>query len=1156
MTEPVDLAARRAAVDPTRSVIVQAPAGSGKTSLLVERFLALLLTVEHPEAILAITFTRKAAGEMRERILAVLDPDFTPQAPHESALAELAQRLKPKLNAWRLLDNPHRLLIRTIDSFNHTLARAMPVASRLGPVPSPANDAGALYRHAVRRLFSELDSDAPNAGEGAGKRAGEGASELARDLATLLAWRDNNSQALESLLAGMLGQREQWRRIVGPQRASARALLEQQLTAHVAARLSIIDEQVRQSLEAANVSRSELAALLAAAANWFRRHKADDPTGVLLEAFIDDAGQPQDLPSSAPEHLDRWRAWARIALVGKDARLKQPKSINRSLGFPSGSRERDAMMAIQEALQNDDRFAQALNSARLLPEPEYSDHDWQVLEALLRVLIRAAAEFEVLCADLGETDYAGIADAALRGLGEEAEQATDLGLYLDARLEHLLIDEFQDTNWPQQWLLEKLTAGWQPDDGRTLFLVGDPMQSIYRFRDAEVGLFLRNREHGIGHRPLEPLTLRNNFRSRAEIVAWVNERIGPLFPEREDSVAGAVPYAASTPGRDSGGQVDVHAWHSRDAEAVGLVQIIEQALAQQARNPDFRVAIIVRARSHLNAIVPALQNAGIPFRALKLEKLSERQTAIDLLALTRVLVAPGDRPALLAVLRSPIGGLSLTSLVALCETADQTGGGLDAAVATAPLDADERTRATRVFDALSAAWMLRGERRIRDRLESVWRRLGGPDCLRDAAERRDAESYFHALEQAESVGQLSDWNDWLAILGELGTEGDPPTDRVRVEVLTLHGAKGLEWDMVILPALERAPNQSTASLLHWLPYVQEDLEGQEGVLLAPDKSAAQTTRSALASYINQGEQRRGQHELQRLLYVAATRAREHLVVSATLDTATKQTGQTDAPSPARPRQHSLAATLWPTLEAAFTDDWVQQRDSIQPKREEGLAEATARRLPLTWQPRRRSSLGPQGVLEMQPKGPAIDFDWAGADARRLGTVLHRLLERIGRTGIEALSPKELDQIRARTPILLRTLGVARDDLARCEGIVSDALSRVLTSSTGRWVLSAQHADAACELSISGVLDGSLVHAVIDRTFVAAGERWIIDYKSGHHEGSDLTHFFAEERARYRDQLNRYRRLFTGIDDRPIRIALYLPRHDALLEIDETDYQHS
>ncbi len=170
-----DGAARTRAVEPSRSVIVQAPAGSGKTTLLVERYLGLLAVVDAPEEILAITFTRKAAAEMRRRVLGFLDPDYQSDAAHEQPSLAKARAVRDKVVAWQLRENPHRLMIRTIDSFNHYLARTMPVASALGPVPAPADNTRSLYRRAARNILASVgDTD-----------------ELARHIERLLDWRLN-----------------------------------------------------------------------------------------------------------------------------------------------------------------------------------------------------------------------------------------------------------------------------------------------------------------------------------------------------------------------------------------------------------------------------------------------------------------------------------------------------------------------------------------------------------------------------------------------------------------------------------------------------------------------------------------------------------------------------------------------------------------------------------------------------------------------------------------------------------------------------------------------------------------------------------------------------------------------------------------------------
>src|SRR5699024_679483 len=134
----------------------------------------------------------------------------------------------------------------------------------------------------------------------------------------------------------------------------------------------------------------------------------------------------------------------------------------------------------------------------------------------------------------------------------------------------------------------------------------------------------------------------------------------------------------------------------------------------------------------------------------------------------------------------------------------------------------------------------------------------------------------------------------------------------------------------------------------------------------------------------------------------------------------------------------------------------------------------------------------------------IEFNWAGVQARRIGTVLHRLLERVGQVGIEHLDDAQRHSLRERIPALLKAMGTGHADLETVAAPVIEAFDRTLESETGRWILSGSHRQAACELPLTGIIDDQLVNAVIDRTFVDEnGTRWIIDYKSGYHAGGDL-----------------------------------------------------
>ncbi|GAB4114019.1 MAG: UvrD-helicase domain-containing protein [Wenzhouxiangellaceae bacterium] len=1107
---------RRQAVDPQRSVIVQAPAGSGKTTLLVERFLALLAVVEAPEQILAITFTRKAAAEMRERILRFLQPGFTTDADHEQAALQRAQALTDQVAEWGLLQNPQRLLIRTIDSFSHYLARNMPVASRLGPVPHPAGNTQALYRRAARRVLELSDGQA-----------------LQADLERLLLWRDHRTQDIEDLLSGMLGRREQWLRALGSSGDPDRAALEQVLAEVVQSQLRELHAALQSALAQAGSSGAELAQLLGQSKQTLLQEQRQS---VILQ-WCDGA----DLPLPEAADLPAWQALVE-ALLTRDGHWR--KSVNISTGCAPQSAHKARMQELLEACADLDRLAAMLHLARGLPAPQYQDEDWQVLLALVRVLQRTAVELQLLFAETGQTDFTGLSMAALTALGDEESGYSDLGLYLDQRICHILVDEYQDTNWAQFELLEKLTHGWQPDDGRTLFVVGDPMQSIYRFREAEVGLFMRTRDHGLGALRLQSLQLTRNFRSRAEIVDWVNAEIGPCFPQREDIAAGAVAYAPSQAGRGPGGAIQLIARGDAEAEAEALVELIAQALAEHRDDPDYKAAIIVRARSHLQAILPLLQQRNIAYRAVKLDPLLQRPLVQDLHAITRAIWLPADVTAVLALLRSPLCGLTLDDLLALAQawpTDSSTQPLLDG------LSTDGKARAQPVLEKLQAAQALLRRRSLRMLVEGLWHGLGGPQTLtRPAAQQREMALYLRALEQAEQQGLLDDLNDFEQLLQEQYTEGDPPDPKVRLELLTMHGAKGLEWDLVVLPGLHRSTGRQPATLLHWLPFTP--LSGGEQMLLAPLRSSLQAHNSRLIDMISVEQKRRSLFELQRLLYVAVTRARQQLVLGTVLAADKSQDEH-------KPAQQSLLAMLWPRLGAAFHAD-LQAATAAAADADEvnqamlAMPDQSIRRLPSGWHPVLRPRHDWSPALPPREREHDIEFNWAGQQARRTGIVIHSLLEHIARIGLEQLDAAALDSLRQRVPLLLAMQGTGAARLKPQTERVHAALEQTLNDADGRRLLSGRHRDAACELALSGMLDGELINAVIDRTFVDAdGVRWIIDYKSGQHQGGDLEGFLQQEAERYAGQLHNYRRLFEQLDETRITTALYFPLHGRLHVLD-------
>jgi ATP-dependent exoDNAse (exonuclease V) beta subunit len=1093
-----DLAERDRALAPSRSFIVQAPAGSGKTELLIQRHLALLATVEAPEEIVAITFTRKAAGEMRQRVLAALaaaaEPGRRPGDAREARTLELARAAlaRDREGGWRLAQNPPRLRVQTIDALCASLTRRMPLASGCGATAAIVERAEHRYREAARAAIALVESK----------------QDVAASVERLLAHLDNDVAWLEQLLADMLARRDQWMRHGG---RLERPLLE-------AALAGVRDEaveRVRGLLRPAE--HAELVAIADSAfSNLGRARFAGD--------------------------VESWAALADLLLTKEGAWRER---LDRRQGFPAGDagapwRARLAELAFGEELR------EALAGFRRLPPPRYSDAQWEALEAIANLLKYAAAELAVVFGLHNEVDFAELGRGAVRALGEEGAP-TDLALALDYRIRHLLVDEFQDTSISQYELIAKLTSGWERGDGRTLFVVGDPMQSIYRFREAEVGEFLRTWASGrLGGVALERVRLAANFRSQAGIVDWVNAAFGRVMPEREDIAAGAVPYAPSVAvhGALSDAAVAVHPFFDRDAagEATRVVELVGRARQDE---PEATVAILVRNRAHLAEIVPRLKARGLRFRAIEIETLGERPVVQDLLALTRALAHPADRIAWLAVLRAPWCGLTLADLAALAEGREEAICELmNDAARIAELTPDGAARLARVRDVLARALAQRLRGRLRDRVEATWLELGGPACVEDATALEDADAFLDALDAAEEGGALPDLAAFEAQLSRLWALPDVRAGDRDVQIMTIHKAKGLEFDHVIVPGLGGRAGEDAKRLFLWTERAARARGGEAELLVAPIGEAGAGTDPTYA-WLRRLDAERASHEAARLLYVAATRARRrvHLLGVVSLDR--------KGPGPARPRApnaNTLLAKLWPAVGPSFAA-------AAAAAPEERLPAAGAAAPPSLDQDLVRLASGwrtpgaPPAARWRRPAEEArarddIEFSWVGETARHVGAVVHRWLQRIAEDRLAGWDRARIERLRGAVGNELSAHGVRDAELGEAVERALAALRNAIADERGRWLLG-PHPRAVTEHRITAVLDGEVRRLVIDRLFEEpSGARWIVDYKTSTHEGADADAFLDRERERYAAQLARYARAVGGAD----RLGLYFPLLRAWREI--------
>ncbi len=1046
--ETADAAARLAALDPTRSFIAQAPAGSGKTELLIQRYLRLLARVDAPESVVAVTFTIKAAAEMRERVMRAFEAAGGPESerPHERLTWTLARAVleQDARQGWALAETPSRMRIQTIDALSMSIVRQMPWTARMGAMPDVTEDARRLYLQAAESTIRHLDSNAPIGGA----------------IETLLRHLDFNASSARNLLARMLEIRDHWLPIVGgeldPDLPKVRARLELQLGAIASRGIGEL---------CASLATDEAAELIA--------------LGKLQVLPLDTGG---------------WRELAKSLLLtsGDDLRKKAPK------GFAA----KDRLERLLIRLHANGPFKAAIEDLRKLPDAVYSHEQWEVLAALFTVLPRAVAELRVSFAERETVDFAEISQAALRALGT-LENPTDLALTLGNRIEHLLVDEFQDTSRTQEKLLGLLTAGWDEGDGRTLFLVGDPMQSVYRFRQADVGIFLSIRERGLASLHPEPVTLSSNFRSAPPIVEWVNSTFRTAFPGNENALLGAVPYSVSEAVRQRAGSeaVFVHPLPARDdsAESAQIVELIEQA-----RERKEKVAVLVRARTHLLETAAMLRDRGIPFRAVEIDSLAERPVVQDLLALTRALLHLADRPAWLAILRAPWCGLTLASLEAIARDRSRTL--WDCLQSALDLDAGDAPRLAAFRSVIAPALDQRGRIPLRRLVEGAWVALSGPACLLNESSLNDANAFFDLLERESAGGDLPDAVEFLGKIAELYAAPDPLAPDT-LELMTIHKAKGLEFDRVIVPGLGRGIKPDEAKLLLW-----SDREGGE-VLLAPISARHQDTHPTCRFLIAE-ERTRGEYETVRLLYVACTRARNALHLIGHVEKG-------------KPESGSFLQILWPSVQDRFVE--LSEIPAAAPA---PAIPPPLRRLPAEW----------AGLTLVAADGPnanpvGVAIPTASATPNHIGEIIHRFLERIATEGVELWNEDRLRAARGQIEFALTALGVPHAEVRSASAAVHQSLLATLTNERGRWILGA-HDDARNEFELTAVVDGAVVHVRIDRTFVdESGSRWIIDFKTS----SPLD---ADE---HWPQLERYASVLREFEARPVHICLYFPASAAWID---------
>lgn len=1045
-----DHSIRAQALDPKKSFIVQAPAGSGKTELLTQRFLALLLTVKEPEEILAVTFTRKAASEMRQRIIERLPK------------SEAAKRNEAL--GWRLIENPNRLRIMTIDALCAMIAHQMPILSHSGGKYEIASDPALYYEEAIENLLVQTTTEEP----------------WYEALKTILLHFDNRIEKIKKTLALLLSKREQWLiHLADFQRDP------QTLASYFQALLTrIVDEHIAKT-------------------------QAHFPKEVYT-SLIDLLTKIEVL---SPE-WDALTVWKKIAAILLTKENQWRKQFIKTTGFLSPSTTKDKvekitrkqnseqMQCLMDVLREKDRLKEYLSEISMLPSLEVRDEQLATLHALGALLPILAGFLKIKFKAVGKVDFSEVTLSAFNALGDVLDP-TALALRFDYQIKHLLIDEYQDTSVIQFKIFEKLVAGWQPNDGRSLFLVGDPMQSIYRFRGAEVNLFLRTQVKGVGGVLLESLNLCMNFRSDEKIVNWINDRFSQIFPSQGDEIRSAVHYSSAKAARgveQNGEAIVLHALEEKVDQDDYTVNLIEKLIAIPETG---RLAVLVRSRNHLAGLIPILKRRKINFIAHEAEHLADRQPVMDLMTLIFAVLDFTDRTAWMALLRSPLLGLTLAELLEIVSREPE-------ALIWDTLQKDPFLPSLKPFVEKLQYWLTyRYRTPLSHWIRGLWTVLGGLQCYPDLPLQKDFEVIFECLEKFDQGGRLSDRKAFQTEIERLYADVIPAeqSGSQAIEIMTIHKAKGLEFDTVILPHAEGTTRQQDPDLLIWqeLPHA----DGIDLMFAVPGD---------LYNYIRYLHKQKEKNEIARLFYVAVSRAKKslHIIGSA---------------------ENSPKGSFWEMLSAVLPVVPLVTINNNESERNDFNNHLNfPKKLPIDWKLPADFEARWQAKREKISTEPNLP-ELVDPIFRAIGTVFHRAMQ-------WELFKREKGIWRLVLARALAREGVSAVRTEEATGVIIEAWEKLCADPKGRWMFDVRHTQCHREWAITVNTVHGIEQIVIDFAFVDDDNtRWIIDYKIVQTKDCDVGSLYEK----YSPQLNRYANIVSKLEKRMVKKALYLPLQQIWIE---------
>ena len=1043
------------------SFIVQAPAGSGKTSLLVKRFLNRLLEVKSPKEVLALTFTNKAAAEMAQRLKEALEGKSK-----DNEIKKIVEKISKHAlkNKWDegYIDS---LMVMTIDKLALRLIKQTPILSSSGVNFLTDEDPDDLYRETIRETIT---SNAENY--------------------LLFKYFDYDYHKLTEQLLALISKRDQWLPIVSGLLKSDDKNIEEIYGTYYTNELNIwVEEKIKPNFT--NEDLKELEIIV----NYSADNKNIDRKDKLRSSI----------------NYEFWFYIRDLILTKSGKQIR--KKIDTSSGFPAtnvGKEIKERLLELIELKIN--KFNILIDFFNVTHHKNIVDI-YPLITPLCLLLIDMVTRLNEKFKERRIIDFTQIMGNAV-----EALRDTHLPLILDQNISHILVDEFQDTNESQLIFIELLTQNFAGNPEKSFFAVGDPMQSIYRFRKAEVEIFSRVQKNGISDLKLTSLFLKVNFRSNKNIIDWLNNSFSKAFPLIDDSDEGSVPYSSCESSNNNleGGMelialtCDTKSKTAQyEAEALYVLNLIKDT---RKSNPDASIAVLTRSKAHLSELITLInkKDTSIPIDAIEMSKILSNQTFQDILCLTKALFDFSDRTNWIAALKSPWCGLSINDLVLLFEKDHKSLvweliNNIDN---TSRLDKNSARRLRSFVEVIRENIQYRGRISHRYFVEGIWRQLNGEESMVDSNDIQNIDLFLELLEEASEILSI----DFIKLerLIENKFISKTSIQKNSIKFLTIQKSKGLEFDHVIIPNL----NKRTRN--------------EESDLVLYDKSTLSIKNPGndknLHSYHAYKERKRLDNEKIRLLYVAMTRAKNKCYLIGTV----KKEGDLVIPN-----SGTFMNILWPFFSDKFTEIATPEDENSFEKFIPKL-----RRLNdnfYSGDKRYKRSIDTEELSFCYP-------NMSTNIQRFTGNIVHKYLEIIVKKqlDIDKLLCNKLDY----TESLYLGKNFKKKDIKIGLNLVKKSLEMLKKTSDGRWILNRYLADNS-EVSYLLESNNTTTQHIPDRSFIENDIQWIIDYKTPFSPIKNL----AVEAKKHLPQLRLYETIFKR-NKRVIQKAIYFAPQGKLIKL--------